>query len=292
MAPPPTRMAGVTVLRAALLAMLISLVLAGCTGGGGGGEGEGEGDGAPSSTAAADPTPTPATEPPASPEVGACYRLRFRSALAPTSQARPRPCAQPHTSQTYAVGALDTVVDGHLLAVDARRVQQDVADTCPEELAGFVGGSEDDLRLSMIRPVWFTPTVEESDAGADWYRCDVVVVEGAASLVERTGTLEGALDRPADAEAVAMCGTAAPDADDFTRVPCGAEHSWRALAVVDFPAGDYPGVAAAQERGQAQCEDVASERAEDPLDFEWGYEWPTKEQWSTGQTYGRCWAPD
>ena len=32
--------------------------------------------------------------------------------------------------------------------------------------------------------------------------------------------------------------------------------------------------------------------AEDALDYEWGYEWPTAEQWAAGQTYGRCWAPD
>ena len=34
-------------------------------------------------------------------------------------------------------------------------------------LASFLGGTVDDLRLSMLRAVWFTPTVEESDAGAD-----------------------------------------------------------------------------------------------------------------------------
>ena len=28
----------------------------------------------------------------------------------------------------------------------------------------------------MLRTVWFTPSVEESDAGANWYRCDVVAL--------------------------------------------------------------------------------------------------------------------
>ena len=31
--------------------------------------------------------------------------------------------------------------------------------------------------------------------------------------------------------------------------------------------------------------------AEDALDYEWGYEWPTADQWAARQTYGRCWAP-
>ena len=256
----------------------------------------GSGDEAPgsagSTTTSTASTPTPAAEPPAAPEVGACYQLRFGSALAPTSDVAAKPCAREHTSQTYAVGTLETVVDGHLLAVDARRVQDQVASACPETLSDFVGGDADALRLSMIRPVWFTPTVEQSDTGADWYRCDAVVVQSSSALVRRTGSLEGVLDRPAEREAVAMCGTAAPDSADFTRVPCGDAHSWRALEVVAFPDGDYPGADAARERGQTQCEDVAGARAEDPLDFEWGYEWPTREQWASGQTYGRCWAPD
>ncbi len=32
--------------------------------------------------------------------------------------------------------------------------------------------------------------------------------------------------------------------------------------------------------------------ADDALNFQWGYEWPTEKQWDDGQTYGRCWAPD
>jgi hypothetical protein len=40
------------------------------------------------------------------------------------------------------------------------------------------------------------------------------------------------------------------------------------------------------------CADVAREVAVDALDYQWGYEWPTADQWTAGQTYGRCWAPD
>ena len=42
------------------------------------------------------------------------------------------------------------------------------------------------------------------------------------------------------------------------------------------------------------CRNIEAARAiaSDALDYEWGYEWPTKEQWQAGQTFGRCWAPD
>jgi hypothetical protein len=79
-------------------------------------------------TTTAAPTPPPsAAPPPEPPEDGACYGLTFRQALAPTNATKPSPCKDQYTSETYAVGTLDTVVEGHLLAVDSDRVQAQVA---------------------------------------------------------------------------------------------------------------------------------------------------------------------
>lgn len=261
------------------------LLLAGCTG-----------DGAEEPADAPPPSPTPTALPTAEavpgPPARACYRLAYDEALAPTNERTPVDCGQEHTSQTYAVGELDALVGGHLLAVDSQRVRTQVATACPAALRGFVGGSEADQRLSMLRAVWFTPTVEESDAGASWYRCDVIAVGGDEQLAPVTGRLGGALATPAGRERWGMCGTAAPDARGFTRVVCSAEHSWRAVAVVDLPAGDYPGVDVVRDRGQQPCEDAGLDAADDPLDYQWGYEWPTAKQWAEGQTFGRCWVPD
>lgn len=253
----------------------------------------GEDEKEPSAPTTTEPTPPPtAGPPPAAPQDGACYDLSFRQALAPTASRRPTPCDGPHTSETYAVGTLDTVVDGHLLAVDAERVQAQVAEACPEALPDFVGGDPEALRLSMIRPVWFTPSVAQSDRGADWYRCDVVVVAGDEKLAEPTSTLRGALDKQALRDRYAMCGTAAPDAERFERVICGADHSWRAIQVVPYESRTYPGEDAVRARLEAPCENAGLDAADDPLDYEWGYEYPTREQWDMGQTYGLCWAPD
>jgi hypothetical protein len=241
----------------------------------------------------AEPTPPPtAGPPPEAPPDGACYRLSFRQALAPTNRTAPTPCKESHTSETYAVGRLDTLVQGHLLAVDSERVQRQVAETCPAALTRYLGGDQAALRLSMFRPVWFTPSVAQSDRGADWYRCDVVIVAGDKELAEPTTTLEGALADDAVRDRYAMCGTAAPDADDFERVICGAEHSWRAIEIVPYEPGDYPGEAAVKERLASPCEDAGLDAAADPLDYQWGYEYPTQEQWDMGQTWGLCWAPD
>lgn len=236
--------------------------------------------------------PTRATDPPGGGKEGACYRIDFKRAVAPTTVAASRRCSRSHTTETYRVGELRTVVDGHLLAVDADRVQAQVSTTCPRALSKFVGGTPDDLRLSMIRPVWFTPSVDQSDEGERWFRCDAVVLSGASTLATRTGSLRGLLNRPGGRASVAMCGTAAPDDPSFERVLCTAKHSWRAISIVTFEGRRYPGARAAQDRGATPCEDAAADRAEDPLSFRWGYEWPTRARWAAGQQFGRCWVPD
>ena len=89
-----------------------------------------------------------------------------------------------------------------------------------------------------------------------------------------------------------MCGTAEPGSDGFARVICSSNHSWRAIETVDVDGERYPGEEAARDAGQGPCEDAARERADDALNFKWGYEWPTAQQWKAGQTYGLCWVRD
>ena len=254
----------------------------------------------PSSTTSpsATPEPTPTPEPPPtataapSPKDGACHLMTFVEAVAPTADLDALACRKNHTSETYAVGRVASLVDGHLLAIDSDRVQRQVATTCPAALPKAVGGTPEDVRLSMLRAVWFTPTVEESDSGADWYRCDVVALAGSDRLVRVTGSLAGILDTPQGRTTYGMCGTAGPDEDRFERVPCSRPHSWRAFSVIDLPAGDYPGRAAIAEAGSTPCQDAAADVADDALDYEWGFEGPDPDQWSAGQTFIRCWAPD
>ena len=249
-------------------------------------------DGSPTPSA----TPTPAAPAPPAPPVGACYRVSYAEALAPTNADEPVPCTKGHTSQTFAVGRLDLVTHGHLLAVDSDTVRRQVARRCPTRLAAFLGATPEQLRLSLLRPVWFTATIEQSGAGADWYRCDLIAVTGERNLAKLDRDLAGALERPAGRAALAMCGTAQPGSDAFEHVLCREDHSWRAISVIDLAAkakdGRYPGLGVVRAAGQDPCAEAARAIASDALDYEWGYEWPTADQWRAGQTYGRCWSPD
>lgn len=245
-----------------------------------------------SAAAAAGPGGLPRAEEVPAPEQGACYDLSYAAALAPTSGARSTDCERRHTAVTFGTGRLRTAVDGHLLAVDSDRVQEQPARRCGRRFGTFVGGSEEDRRLSMLRAVWFTPTVAQSDRGAEWFRCDVIAVRADQELARLGTGLRGVLATERGADRYGMCGTAAPDDRAFERVVCARQHSWRAVSLVDLPDGAYPGRAAAREAGQGPCEDAGRDAAADPAEFEWGYEWPDPEQWAAGQTYGRCWAPD
>ncbi|QIX27344.1 hypothetical protein ncot_12585 [Nocardioides sp. JQ2195] len=250
-------------------------------------------DQTPTATPTSTPEPTPA-EPAPRPDVGACYDLAYDEAIAPTSDRKAVPCKTEHTAQTVHVGQLDTVVDGHLVAVDSERVQRQVASSCPEQMAAFVGGTAEDLELSMLSAVWFSPTVEESDGGQNWYRCEVVALAGRQQLSPLKASMKGILATQEGRDSFGMCGTDRPGTQGFERVPCARDSSWRAISTVDVPAGrngTWPGAEAAKAADGDTCKDAVRDEADDPLKFTWSYEWPTKKQWQAGQHHGFCWAP-
>jgi putative regulator of septum formation len=280
-----------TTIRTAIFVAVLSLVLmTACSDS----ESGPEPSAAPSTlSSAAEPSPTPtAAEAAPVPRSRACYQYGYAAAIAPVARSAAVPCNRKHTAITFAVGDLDTVVDGHLVSVDSDRVQAQVAKACPRAFERFVGGSAEARRLTMLRPVWFTPSLRESDAGANWYRCDAVAIAADEKLAPLVGRLEGVLARPIAADQYAMCGTAEPGAPGFRRVICSAPHAWVALSTVDIAGRRYPGVGEVRAAGQEACQDAASAQADDPLNYRWGYEWPTAQQWQSGQHYGICWAPE
>ena len=201
----------------AVLLVLALLTLVGCSGSD---DADGSGDaGSPRSTAPAAPTdPTsaagdaamaPATPGPL-PPVRACYRLTFDQALAPVTHAEPRPCDRPHTLRTVFSGRVGALVKGKVGPIDSPRVQRAVAAECPRRVAEFLGGPEQALRLSMFRPVWFTPTLAQADRGEDWYRCDVIALAAEGELAPLEGRLEGLLGRLGWKDEYGLCGTAEP----------------------------------------------------------------------------------
>lgn len=245
------------------------------------------------------PSPTASTTraavtPPPPPKVGACYQLSWSQIMEPTPSAKPMSCKKPHTARTIAVGELDTVVDGHLLAIDSDHVRKQPPARCARAVDSYLGGTVEQRRLSMITALSFAPSVEASDAGEQWYRCDVVVIAAPEKLANLSGSMKGALNSAEGRSRYGMCGTAQPGTPTFKRVQCASKHSWQATGTVDVKGtkGDkWPGKAAAEKAGEERCKELARRDASDALNYRWGYEWPTSEQWKSGRRYGICWAP-
>jgi hypothetical protein len=242
--------------------------------------------------AASPRTPATAPAPPPPPRAGACYDLPFQAALAATNESAPVPCTARHTAQTLYVGQVDPLVDGHLLAVDSGRVQNQIARTCRARLTGRLGGDEETRRLSRLAAVWFSPTLKQSDAGALWFRCDLVYVAGPNDLAPLPARTKGLLDDPKALDRYGTCATASPAAKTFQRVACARRHSWRARASIDLPAGTRYLDKAAGKAADSACRDIEAKIAADNLRLKWSFEWPTQQQWDTGQRYGLCWTPD
>ena len=265
-------------IRTTVGAVVAGLVLASCTGGetrrdtttpepasaeSSGSESTAE----PSDQVSAVGIPASARRPPAR----ACYRLGFDEATAPTTDSPPVSCRTRHTARTYHVGRLDTVVDGHLLAVDSRLAQRQVERACPRELADYLGGSAETRALSRLEAVWFSPTIEQSDDGASWFRCDAVALAESGKLAPLPRRLRGILDRSDALDEVGLCGTAAPGERGFERVICSRRHRWRAMSTIGIPGGDtYPGVAAVREAGESQCRDRVRRATGSPERFSYG----------------------
>lgn len=283
--------------RTFLAALATAALVAGCTSGGGG-EGAGPATGSPASSPDGSSTsataPVEATPPPA-PAAKACYRYTFRQLGRTSNDNDPVPCTDDHDAQTIYVGRLDLVVDGHRLAVDADRVRAQMARTCPRRMAAHLGGSAEDRNLSRFAVVWFGPTPQQAEQGADWFRCDLVAIAAQDRLqpLPARPRVAGVLDRDRALATYGLCGTAEPGTSGFARVICDRRHSWRAIATIPLAGGKrFPGVPRVRNAGDDACRDRAASQAQDPLSFEYGWEWPTKDQWDRGQRYGFCWAPD
>jgi hypothetical protein len=173
------------------------------------------------------------------------------------------------------------------------RAQEQLATECPRRLARFVGGSEEQRRLSMLSTTWFGPTVDASDDGQTWFRCDVIALASPGELAPLGGKLRGVLGRGAGRDRYGRCAATRPGVKDFRHVLCSRNDAWRAIATRPVPAGKggaWPGRVKAEAAGST-CADEARPQADDTLNFRWGFEFPTREQWRSGRRYGFCWVP-
>jgi hypothetical protein len=272
------------------LAAATTLLLAGLAACGGGGD---TGSGRP----AVSPVPEDSSASldsieAARPRPGDCHEMTLAQVTATSADNTSTDCLHRPSTITVAVGRL--AVKGKEVEPDSRAAQDLMRSTCQPRLARWLGTDLQGLRLSRLTAVWFVPTPEQVEAGATWFRCDVVGFDRGDHLfpLPPPNELQGALRTDKGANRYALCGTDRPGAKKFRRVTCSLKHTWRAVATIDLAGGKaYPGAGTVREDGDAACSDTIRERAGMPLEYDYGWEWPTAQQWRAGQRFGYCWAP-
>lgn len=230
---------------------------------------------------------------PPPPTSGDCRQLGAEDLVRLSNDTDPVSCRAGHNAQTIHVGELGTTHGRP--DIDSAAVRVELSTTCRREMASYLGGKESTRALSRFRVVWFSPTQQQANVGASWFRCDLIAFAGHEDLMQLPppGRLAGVLDNPAALDKYGLCGTAAPGAAGFARVICAQPHSWRAISTIPVGGtGKYPGTRAVRTAGDEKCRDQVLARLGSPVRFRYGWEWPTEDQWLHGQRHGYCWAPD
>jgi hypothetical protein len=231
----------------------------------------------------------PSSDSTAAPDVGACRMLTPSDVAQPSNGSPSVPCAKRHTAQTFAVGSLpgrflQTSYDDPGLASYAYR-------TCSDTFIAFTGADESLAMRTILSWAWFRPSQQAWDAGARWYRCDVIGGgDQTRQYVDLPARAKGLLlGRPSDAWMVCAQGATVSGS---VKVPCTDKHDWRAVTtiVLGKATDSYPGDGVVQSRTRDFCSKSVGAFLNYPVDYDFGYSWFHRTEWQAGNRRSVCWA--
>ncbi len=222
------------------------------------------------------------------PEDEACHLLDPSDAEQSSNDDDVVDCTEEHTARTFVVDTFPAVFAD--AAYDDSRLGDHVYRQCDPAFADLVGGDESARLRSLLSWVWFRPQEDAWEAGARWFRCDVVGGnDTAVDYRPLPADLDGLLqDRPDEWMACA----AGPRLSDAVRVPCSEDHDWRAATTIRLgrEGDDYPGDRLAEVRTRDFCRSSISAWLNYPDSYEFGYTWFGEAEWSVGNRRSICWA--
>jgi hypothetical protein len=234
-------------------------------------------------------SPDPSADSTAAPHVGAC-RVLSPDDVAQSSNASPTvPCSARHTAETFAVGTLPgrfakASYDDPDLASYAYQV-------CSSKFIDFTGADDSLAMRTILNWAWFRPSRPAWDAGARWYRCDVIGGgDQTRQYVDLPTATEGLLlGRPKDQWMVCAQGATVSGS---VKVPCSEKHDWRAVTtiVLGQPGDPYPGDSVVQSRTRAYCSQSVGAYLDYPVDYDFGFSWFHEAEWQAGNRRSVCWA--
>jgi hypothetical protein len=257
--------------RAAAAAAALALTLTGCAAGGDGSEQSAEELAAP-------------------PEIGACRVLEPADVGASFDDSPTVDCDRPHTAETFAVGTFPSSLDS--VRVKDKALGAFIYRTCNRRFQAFLGGDESTVMRSLLTWAWFRPSQEAWDAGARWYRCDVVSGSEESERLRRLPTTARNLLAAPPPDEWMTCAVG-EQVSGSRKVPCSRPHDWRAVTTIKVPGDEdapYPGDRVVEVRTRDYCSDSVGAWLNYPVDYEFGYTYFRRAEWKAGNRRSICWA--
>lgn len=233
-----------------------------------------------------DPPEEVSTDPP---ETGACRLLDADDVAQPSDDTETVPCTEEHTAETFLVE--DFPADLHDLDADDAALGAHVYDTCTPAFMEFLRADESAVMRSILSWAWFGPSEAAWEAGARWFRCDVV--GGGEQLTDYRPlpeTAEGLLEgMPGDEWMVCAAGKTV---NGSPKVPCSEPHTWRAVTTIKVGEADeeYPGDRIVEVTTRDYCSDSVGAWLGYPASYDFGYTWFKQAEWEAGNRRSVCWA--
>jgi hypothetical protein len=174
------------------------------------------------------------------PRTGACYDVPDGAPKGTVQWPEPVDCAAAHTVETVHIGTFEGGDPASVPGQGSPERRSAYTD-CAGKAKEFLG---DDWRTGRLDLVLVLPIQPHWQAGARWYRCDLVEYQDVDDfkVVQRSGSLRDGLTgaRPVGLGCVAVTETAQKRVDRLAPTPCETPHNGEFAAVVDLPEGAYP----------------------------------------------------
>ncbi len=256
--------------RAALLALVLGLLLSGCSGAGttGGGAAREPGSGkATSKPVKKAPPPDPGF---GAPKAGQCFLIFAAQSRASVADGRRVACSKRHTTVVAYVGFRPRPVTPKTPVARRQRLARKVCEPAYRRVAG---GTLADRATSILTWTLYTPTQAQLKRGARWIRCDVLARGGAKLLPLPQGLplLAGGVP-----EQLRICQNEA-GAD----ISCSLPHAYRVEAVYPAAGDAYPNATTYTALARQRCKELTGKD---------GGFWqaPGKQGWDAGDRFIRC----
>ena len=171
---------------------------------------------------------------------------------------------------------------------------------CSTQAKDYLGG---DWRTGRMELFLVLPSELHWDAGARWYRCDIVEYRDLEdfAVVDRNGSMKGGLLGASDLKLGCATVTASGDSiDKVLPIACSTAHNGEFTGVYDHPDGEYPTDATARSKANLDgCRAVVAAYTGVPNDKDFQYRAGqvaspfSKAAWEIGNRGVRCyvWTP-